>query len=128
MKSANLRRVTIFGLIAAISLIVAACGSSKSTTTTSTVKAAALPVSWELPGANAQNTRDVGGPINSANVGDTRRRMDGANRGERHLWCLRDDARCCQWRPLHPGPRVERVCDQPNYRQAAVDKEVQLSG
>ena len=69
MKSANLRRVTIFGLIAAISLIVAACGSSKSTTTTSTVKAAALPVSWELPGANAQNTRDVGGPINSANVG-----------------------------------------------------------
>jgi outer membrane protein assembly factor BamB len=69
MKSANLRRVTIFGLIAAISLIVAACGSSKSTTTTSTVKAAALPVSWELPGADAQNTRDVGGPINSANVG-----------------------------------------------------------
>lgn len=67
MKSANVRRVTVIGLIAAISLIVAACGSSSKSTTT-TVKAAALPTSWELPGADAQNTRDVGGPINSTNV------------------------------------------------------------
>jgi outer membrane protein assembly factor BamB len=67
MKTANSRRVAIIGLIAAISLIVAACGSSSKTTTT-TVKAAALPTSWELPGADAQNSRDVGGPINSANV------------------------------------------------------------
>jgi outer membrane protein assembly factor BamB len=67
MKSANLRRVTVVGLIAAISLIVAACGSSNNNTT-STAKTAALPTTWELPGANAQNTRDVGGPINSSNV------------------------------------------------------------
>ncbi|HTA33175.1 MAG TPA: PQQ-binding-like beta-propeller repeat protein [Solirubrobacteraceae bacterium] len=67
MKSANLRRVTVVGLIAAISLIVAACGSSNNNTT-STAKTAALPTTWELPGANAQNTRDVGGPINSTNV------------------------------------------------------------
>jgi outer membrane protein assembly factor BamB len=67
MKSANVRRVMVIGLIVAISLIVAACGSSSKSTTT-TVKAAALPTSWELPGADAQNTRDVGGPINSTNV------------------------------------------------------------
>ena len=67
MKSANVRRVTVIGLIAAISLIVAACGSS-SKSTASTVKAVVLPTSWELPGANAQNTRDVGGPINASNV------------------------------------------------------------
>ncbi len=67
MKSANVRRVTVIGLIAAISLIVAACGSS-SKSTASTVKAVVLPTSWELPGANAQNTRDVGGPINSSTV------------------------------------------------------------
>ena len=63
MKTANLRRVTIIGLIAAISLIVAACGSSSKTTTTTTVKAAALPTSWELPGADAQNTREVVGIV-----------------------------------------------------------------
>jgi outer membrane protein assembly factor BamB/plastocyanin len=73
MKSVHLRRVVGFGLLAAVSLLIAACGSSSnnsssSSSTTATKPAAALPTSWELPGADAQNTRDVGGPINASNV------------------------------------------------------------
>src|SRR5271168_856423 len=71
MKSVHLRRVMGVGLLAAMSLLVAACGSSSkssSTSSTTTVKTAVLPTSWELAGADAQNTRDVGGPINSSNV------------------------------------------------------------
>src|SRR5271170_5993817 len=70
MKSVHLRRVMGVGLLAAMSLLVAACGSSSksSSTSTTTVKTAVLPTSWELAGADAQNTRDVGGPINSSNV------------------------------------------------------------
>jgi outer membrane protein assembly factor BamB len=73
MKSVRLRRVTGVGLLIALSLLVAACGSSKSSSTsttssTSSPATAALPTTWELPGGSAQNTRDVGGPINASNV------------------------------------------------------------
>jgi outer membrane protein assembly factor BamB len=65
MKRANVWWVTVVGLLAALSLVVAACGSSNSNSTTTTAN---LPTSWELPGADAQNTRAVGGPINAGNV------------------------------------------------------------
>jgi outer membrane protein assembly factor BamB len=72
MKSVHLRRAVGVGLLAAMSLLVAACGSSGKSNSTSSTKTAAttasLPSTWELPGADAQNTRDVGGPITSANV------------------------------------------------------------
>jgi outer membrane protein assembly factor BamB len=72
MKSVHVRRALGIGLLVAMSLLVAACGSSSksssSTTTTTTAKTAALPTSWNLAGANLQNTRDVGGPINASNV------------------------------------------------------------
>jgi alcohol dehydrogenase (cytochrome c) len=72
MNSVHLRRAPVLGVLIAISLIVAACGSGSKTSATSTSKAAptpsALSTSWELSGANAQNTRDVGGPINASNV------------------------------------------------------------
>jgi glucose dehydrogenase len=52
---------------------LAACGGKTSTTTTrKTAPAAASPstvsTTWSLPGADLQNTRDVGGPINASNV------------------------------------------------------------
>jgi outer membrane protein assembly factor BamB/plastocyanin len=72
MKSVHARRAMGIGLLVAISLIVAACGSSSSSSTTSgsttTAKTAALSTTWSLPGADAENTRDVGGPINASNV------------------------------------------------------------
>src|SRR5882757_8397805 len=70
MKRANVWRVTVVGVLAALSLIVASCGSSSSSSSSSssTTTTAKLPTSWELPGADAQNTRAVGGPINAGNV------------------------------------------------------------
>jgi outer membrane protein assembly factor BamB/plastocyanin len=73
MKSVRLRRGTGVGLLVAMSLLVAACGSSStnstgSTASTSTATTAALPTTWELPGGNLANSRDVGGPINATNV------------------------------------------------------------
>jgi outer membrane protein assembly factor BamB len=72
MRSAKLRRGAGIGLLVVLSLLVAACGSSNSSSTssTTTAKAAtpALSTTWELAGANAQNSRDVGGPINASNV------------------------------------------------------------
>jgi outer membrane protein assembly factor BamB/plastocyanin len=72
MNCVHVRRAPMFGALIAMSLVVAACGSGSKTSTTSPPKAASTPSalssSWELPGANAQNTRDVGGPINASNV------------------------------------------------------------
>jgi glucose dehydrogenase len=56
-----------------VALVLAACGGKTSTTTThKTPPAAATPsglsTTWSLPGADLQNTRDVGGPINASNV------------------------------------------------------------
>jgi outer membrane protein assembly factor BamB/plastocyanin len=71
MKSVHLRRAVGVGLLAAMSLFVAACGSSSksnSTSTTTATTTASLPSTWELAGADPQNTRDVGGPITSSNV------------------------------------------------------------
>jgi outer membrane protein assembly factor BamB len=74
MKSVHGRRAMGLGLLVAMVLLVAACGSSSkssSTTTKTTSTTAAtstLPTTWSLPGADAQNSRDVGGPINSSNV------------------------------------------------------------
>jgi outer membrane protein assembly factor BamB/plastocyanin len=71
MKSVHLRRAVGVGLLAAMSLFVAACGSSNKSSSTSTTTAtttASLPSTWELAGADPQNTRDVGGPITSSNV------------------------------------------------------------
>lgn len=69
MKSVHARRAPALGPLIAISLIVAACGSSSKPGITNSPKTAStLSTSWELPSANPQNTRDVGGPINSFNV------------------------------------------------------------
>jgi outer membrane protein assembly factor BamB/predicted lipoprotein with Yx(FWY)xxD motif len=65
------------GLAACVVLVLAvavtACGSQTSTTTTHRTPPPAAPPSavsttWSLPGADLQNTRDVGGPINASNV------------------------------------------------------------
>jgi outer membrane protein assembly factor BamB/plastocyanin len=74
MKTANTiatlgarrRAVALAGLLAAC-LLVAACGSSKKTGTVSPTGSGSA--SWSFPGADLQNTRHVGGPIDSSNVG-----------------------------------------------------------
>jgi outer membrane protein assembly factor BamB len=71
------RRLAGFCLLAATILLVAACGSGGKTSSTSVpTTPAAHPTSalttWSLPGADLQNTRDVGGPINSSNVSQLR--------------------------------------------------------
>jgi outer membrane protein assembly factor BamB/plastocyanin len=69
MKNVHVRRVPGVGLLVAVSLFAVACGSStKKTTTTTTKTTATLSTTWESAGANALNTRDVGGPINASNV------------------------------------------------------------
>ncbi len=61
-------------LLVAVALLLAACGSSSSSsstaskTTATTATTPSAGTTWELPGANSENTRDVGGPINSSNV------------------------------------------------------------
>jgi outer membrane protein assembly factor BamB/plastocyanin len=66
------RRVIGAGALVATSLIVVACGSgsskTNSTSTTATTTAAAVGSTWELPGADVGNTRDVSSPINASNV------------------------------------------------------------
>jgi outer membrane protein assembly factor BamB/predicted lipoprotein with Yx(FWY)xxD motif len=54
-----------------LALALAACGSSSPKAATGGSAAAspgALPTAWSLPGADLQNTRDVGGPIKASNV------------------------------------------------------------
>jgi hypothetical protein len=54
-------------LVAAAAL--AGCGASRVTGSgASGSKAVSQTSSWSLPGADEQNTRDVGGPISAANV------------------------------------------------------------
>ena len=50
------------GLLIATSLVLAACGGGSSSNNPPRVTA------WNLPNANLQNTRNVGGPINRSNV------------------------------------------------------------
>ncbi|HXO06720.1 MAG TPA: hypothetical protein VN880_01740, partial [Solirubrobacteraceae bacterium] len=67
-----------FCLLAAAIPLVAACGSGGKTSSTGVPRAAPAqatpvlttpaPTTWSLPGADLQNTRDVGGPINASNV------------------------------------------------------------
>jgi outer membrane protein assembly factor BamB len=64
--SVRLRGVLAVGLLAS-SLFVAACGGSSNTSSNSSTAGAGA--SWSLPGADLQNTRHVGGPIDSSNVG-----------------------------------------------------------
>jgi outer membrane protein assembly factor BamB len=59
--------------LAATIIVVAACGSAGKTNSTpaATTNPAHSPSSlttWTLPGADPQNTRNVGGPINASNV------------------------------------------------------------
>jgi glucose dehydrogenase len=67
------RRLAGFGLLAATILFVAACGSAgKTSSKTVPTAASGHPTSalttWSLPGADLQNSRDVGGPIDASNV------------------------------------------------------------
>jgi outer membrane protein assembly factor BamB len=59
--------------LAATIMVVAACGSGGKTNstpvaTTSPAHPTSALTTWTLPGADAQNTRNVGGPINASNV------------------------------------------------------------
>jgi outer membrane protein assembly factor BamB len=56
------------GLLIATSLLVAACGESSSTTSGSSSSGNETPVTWNLPNADLQNTRNVTGSINRDNV------------------------------------------------------------
>ena len=67
------RRLAGFCVLAATILSVAACGSGGKTSSTAVpTTTPAHPTSalttWSLPGADLQNSRDVGGPINASNV------------------------------------------------------------
>jgi alcohol dehydrogenase (cytochrome c) len=66
--SAARRRVPIIGAALLISGAVTALGAGQAVAHASRPHASAPTVGWPLPGANLQNTRDVGGPITSANV------------------------------------------------------------
>ena len=64
------RACSVFTALALLFAVAfAACGSSTSSTTKRHRAPAAAPVSttWSLPGADLQNTRHVGGPINASN-------------------------------------------------------------
>ena len=60
-------------LLVASSVLVAACGSAGKTSSAAVVSTTpphttSAPTSWSLPGADLENSRDVGGPINASNV------------------------------------------------------------
>src|SRR4051794_16314366 len=57
-------------LLAATGLLVAACGGGDDNGTPAAPKSAKATsdTTWSLPGADLQNTRRVGGPINASNV------------------------------------------------------------
>jgi outer membrane protein assembly factor BamB/plastocyanin len=60
-------------LLATTGLLVAACGSAGNTSSraapsTSPAPTTSASTTWSLPGADLQNTRNVGGPINASNV------------------------------------------------------------
>lgn len=68
-------RLTGLCLLVAAGLLAAACGGSSSSTsskaagTASTgATASTLSTTWSMPGADLQNSRDVGGPISASNV------------------------------------------------------------
>jgi outer membrane protein assembly factor BamB len=67
-------RIARVTLLAATSLLAAASGASIAGLTTASAMAAqpassvTSSTSWSFPGADLQNTRDVGGPINASNV------------------------------------------------------------
>jgi outer membrane protein assembly factor BamB len=61
------RHIAGVGLLLAAALLVVACGGGSSSSS-STAPAAPLSTSWSLPGADLQNSRAVGGPINTSNV------------------------------------------------------------
>jgi outer membrane protein assembly factor BamB/plastocyanin len=59
------------GLLVVTSLLVAACGSAGNTSSQAvprTSPATPALTTWSLPGADAENSRNVGGPINASNV------------------------------------------------------------
>jgi alcohol dehydrogenase (cytochrome c) len=60
-------------LVAVTSLLVAACSSAGNTSSravppTTPAHTTSALTTWSLPGADLQNSRDVGGPINASNV------------------------------------------------------------
>ena len=71
--SVHSRRLAGFCLLAATIVLVAACGSAGETSTTvvprtAPAHATSAPTTWSLPGADLENSRDVGGSINASNV------------------------------------------------------------
>ena len=67
------RRLAGFCLLAATIVLVAACGSAGETSTTAVPRttpahATSASTTWSLPGADLENSRDVGGSINASNV------------------------------------------------------------
>ena len=64
--SAHTRGVAGVCLLIAASLLMVACGSSSNKSSSAATTSASA--SWSLPGGDLQNTRRVGGPINSSNV------------------------------------------------------------
>lgn len=62
------RQVAGVGLLLATALLVVACGGGGSSSSTSKATSTPQSSSWSLPGADLQNSRAVGGPINASNV------------------------------------------------------------
>jgi outer membrane protein assembly factor BamB len=66
-------RLAGFCLLVATSLLVVACGSGGKTSSTAVPRTSPAHTTsglttWSLPGADLQNSRDVGGPIDASNV------------------------------------------------------------
>src|SRR3954451_19992833 len=69
MRKAHMRPALGVGFLVAAALLVVACGSnSNEASTTNEASATALSTTWSLPNADLQNSRYVGGPIDSSNV------------------------------------------------------------
>src|SRR5260370_5634064 len=68
LESIRSRLLPGFCLLATTSLLVAACGSAGKTSSTDIPRTSTVQGTWSLPGADLQNSRDVGGPINASNV------------------------------------------------------------